>query len=447
MVNYCFCGNYIDTETLLNLPCYADVSVKNLTKAFQLFVYFSLLWIPNVGWGMIGKGYKKLVVAMLLLVIGSFTEPVKCFIKNISEVVTILSSETVFDIAEATAFLRQSIPNGKSLVKVNNNCNIILIFAEGTSYKNIRPDIMPKTWELMQKSFCVDNYFCHTQPTYRGIRGQLISGYQLNGVAMGNRLAANPKLSEIPSLHKILQKYGYKTFFFSPEVPGDKFNFMLSKMGFDDVLEVEGIKEIISDKETYERIFQKITDCETSSTKYLLCAYIQGTHVYCDSPHKKYGDGSDAVLNKFYNQDYWFGEFVKKLEARGYLENTLLVLTADHSTYPAPDYDKAFNSTHKMFVDRIPLLFYKSGIVPQHFDANNRNSLALTPTILNILGIENERNYFLGNSLFVEQVTPYSRLSIRERYIADTSIGEPIMVKRPSIKLLNMLSKYYNLFG
>ena len=432
LVHYILVGEYLTTETLMNIPCYTSINVYILLKAISTIILFYLFWLPNILYPKIQKNKFTVFFSILLISFMFYTKPIKSFFYALYESYDILSSNTFFDVAISKQFERLTIPQGISPINGKNN-NIVLIFTEGTSRRAILPDITPNTFQLLEKSFCVDNYFNHTAPTYRGVRGQLISGYQLNGVRIHHRLKANPKLSEIPSLHKILEKHGYKTCFISSQPTQDDFNEMLLNMGFQKVIIDKETKRIKTDKEVYAQLFKTISEYESKKEKYLVCTYLQGTHVYYSDPDSiKYKDGSNSCLNKFYNQDYWFGNFLKNMEDNNYFNNTILVYTTDHSTYPTPDFNKSFNSKHKSFVDRVPLVFYKKDIVPQHFNANNKNSLSLTPTILNILGIENEKNYFLGNSLFAKDESIYQRLSMRKDTVVDTSEGEARTVTNPN---------------
>ena len=121
-----------------------------------------------------------------------------------------------------------------------------------------------------------------------------------------------------------------------------------------------------------------------------------------DRSEYQFGDGTDHVLNRFHNVDYYFGELMEKIASNPDLENTLVVFTTDHATYVDEDFLKAFAdfySRDDSFCDEIPLFFYYSGITPEKMDVGGRNSLDAAPTILDYLDMDGE-NYFLGDSLF-----------------------------------------------
>ena len=82
-----------------------------------------------------------------------------------------------------------------------------------------------------------------------------------------------------------------------------------------------------------------------------------------------------------------------------YYKNTILIITADHATYPSPDYKKSFNSNSVYFVNQIPFIIIGKGVKHQVINARGMNSLSIAPTILQMLGVKYSMNYFLGCSL------------------------------------------------
>jgi arylsulfatase A-like enzyme len=51
-------------------------------------------------------------------------------------------------------------------------------------------------------------------------------------------------------------------------------------------------------------------------------------------------------------------------------------------------------------IGKVPLMMYWKGVQPVVMDAQGHNSLALAPTVLHALGVQDAKNYFLGCSLF-----------------------------------------------
>lgn len=439
--NYLVTGKFITTEAILCIEEYRAIGIETTIKLLLFLSLIILIWLPNIVLSPI-KNRNNIIVLFILLLI-FITKPVHLFFFNIFEAYKIIHFQP--DMACALDFKREKIIIGNSPINCKNY-NIILIFAEGTSDCVISPNVTPNLYSLRQKSLYFTNYFNHVQPTYRGVRGSNISGYQLHEIEWVFSMKKYQNKCFAISLPIILSKYDYKTAFVSPHKKSGKFSELCRLIGFKEIDAPETIDDQ-DDKTTYEHLFSLIDKYEKNNDKFIVSTYLLGTHLGWDSPHKKYGDGKDVFLNKFYNQDYWFGKFIEKLESHSYLDNTLLVFTSDHAAYPAPGFKRAFNSDSNEMFDRIPLIIYKKGMEPQVFDAKNRNSLSLAPTILNLFGIENEENYFLGNSLFSEEVTEYQYISVtvptKYFYTKDGNVT----LKRANKQLKEKLIKYFKAFG
>ncbi|MDO5138389.1 MAG: LTA synthase family protein [Oscillospiraceae bacterium] len=278
--------------------------------------------------------------------------------------------------------------------------NIILIFVEGLSQSIIddKRDIMPNVRKYEQSSLFFDNYFNHTFATYRGLEGTLYSGFQLS----------NYDTNKLVSLQGILKRKGYHTEFINVEPNNRRFSSYLESFGFDSVINHESkndsFLEALLDKEAYERLFDEAMALSGKNTPFMISIYTFGTHITFDSPDEKFGDGSNAVLNKFYNSDYQFNEFMKKFNESKLADDTMVIFTADHATFVEGEYPEAFPDINRFEVatEQIPFFIYYKGITPQVIDVSGRNSLDLAPTVLDYIDIS-EPNYFLGDSLFSEK--------------------------------------------
>lgn len=303
--------------------------------------------------------------------------------------------------------------------------NVILIFVEGLS-QNIVDDprgIMPNVAAYQRKSINMVNYYNHTAATLRAIIGQLYSGYQ-NNMFDKNSLV---------SLQSILGGNGYHTEFINSEPLHREFTAYLENLGFDTVDNVPartdgtygtGYQQTLTDREVFDRLYDRMISLAATGQPFLLSTYTFGTHASFDSTDVTFGDGQFPEVNKFYNLDYWFGEFMKRFEESPLAQNTLVVFTTDHCTYYDMGFSGAFATERPfVFVDRIPLFFYYQGITPEHIDVVGRNSLDLTPTILDYLDIS-APNYFLGQTLFLGMdISPYDCYYNAETEYASSSGG------------------------
>ncbi|MCR5503422.1 MAG: sulfatase-like hydrolase/transferase [Lachnospiraceae bacterium] len=342
---------------------------------------------------------------ILTLVLGSTLSPVYGLLHTAYEGIVHgsggVGKKTSEDASEAAAhFYRggtdQSYPKPENLPE---KPNIILILCEGCSDRIITDEreIAPNLAEFRDSSLVFSDYFNHTFATYRGIIGQLYSGYQ----------AKNNDVNHLTGLHDILSGEGYHTTMINTEPNNAAFTAYLESMGFDEVIdhrENEAYEnEVRTDKEAYELLFDRAAALHEEGEPFFECMYTYCTHVSFDSPDEVYGDGKNAFLNKFYNMDYQFGEFWEKLYDSPLKDDTIVIFTADHATYADEDYNTVFDGSDRpdAELDTVPFYIWYDGIEAGNIDAGGRNSLDLVPTILDYLDID-APNSFLGGTLFRE---------------------------------------------
>src|SRR3546814_10866415 len=88
--------------------------------------------------------------------------------------------------------------------------------------------------------------------------------------------------------------------------------------------------------------------------------------------------------------------------------DTLFPHTTLFRSYPEPSYVQVARDERTgddgydpYFVDRIPMFVRAPWLeMPARFDAHDRTSLGLAPTVLSLLGIDRARNSFVGQSIF-----------------------------------------------
>lgn len=313
-----------------------------------------------------------------------------------------------------------------------SNPNIILIFTEGTSarligcYNKKYQAVTPNIDKLAnnEHSMKVINYFNHTCATFRGTHGQLSSCFPRSGgwekggwqgVKTGTGMAKKLSQRSYQTLPKLLNA-NYDTIFLSPHMKKDAYTELLNMLGFaniytrDDADKILMTKpmyyhESLSDSDMYKEL-ENLLDARQVDKPFFLAMYTFGTHTNIDVPSngEKFGIGKNETLNTLHNVDSAFGKFWNHFVHSKYRDNTIVIFTADHCHY----HDKSFLSLVsqdsdyiKVFYDKIPLIIYDPvHKLPREFDAKNRSSLDLTPTICQLLGVNNVKNSFCGTSIF-----------------------------------------------
>jgi phosphoglycerol transferase MdoB-like AlkP superfamily enzyme len=276
---------------------------------------------------------------------------------------------------------------------------------------------MPNVAELEKESLFFENYYNHTFPTYRGLIGQLFSGYQLQ----------NYDENTLVSVQEAFRKNGYHTSVINTEPLNLNFATYLESLGFDEVvtnvdIEPEGTSSTLSDRQAYESLYDVISGEHAAGHPFMTAIYTFGTHVSLDSPDEKFGDGSDRLLNKFYSCDFQFGRFMYKFLESDMADDTIIIFTADLCTYADSDFTGAFPGFRRAHTecDSMPLLIYYRGIEPETVDVNGRNSLDFAPTLLDYLDIR-IGNYFLGFTLFADDQTSANMTSF-DRIFSDSAV-------------------------
>lgn len=308
--------------------------------------------------------------------------------------------------------------------------NIIVLFLEGTSarlmetYGGHYAGLTPNISRMGRDALVVDNYFNHTAATFRGLQGQLTSGFPRRGGAekgagwMEHDNARSYAKNTYMSLPRLLHEKGYQTVFFSPHKKADAMTALVTMLGFDDIYTMERsrrkmlknpdepYREALTDKDSF-RTLVAFLQHNDSGKPFFITLYNLGTHAFLDNASHgiSYKDGRNASLNTLHNLDARFGAFYDYFLSSRYADNTLLVVTSDHAHYPEPAYVDVAGSGYKpLFVDRIPLLIRAPWLsLPPRFDTHGRTSLDLTPTLLHLLDINEGRNSFLGHSIFEQQ--------------------------------------------
>lgn len=308
--------------------------------------------------------------------------------------------------------------------------NVIVVFTEGMSSKvidvenNLGLKVTPNLNSYYKEGIVFRNYFNHTAATFRGLRGQLSSAYQyrdgVDGKGEGFFQVNSATVSKnydnrLISLPEILNSHGYNSYFIAATEVQSNLNALMRTMPFKKVYGMEDFNWHLNDRMSDKKIFSSLKEVVShqGSKPFFIGVYSSGTHHGMDSPDEKYKSGKNAFYNKFYNYDHQLGQFVKWFKQSPGYKDTLLIITADHSTFPVPEFKKSFNISSDYFVDTIPLVMIGGGVKHNIIDAEGSNSLSLAPTILQILDINNEPNYFLGCSLFDQGCSSrYSHLSV-----------------------------------
>tara|TARA_B110000879_G_C11119559_1_gene491142 strand:- start:988 stop:1632 length:645 start_codon:yes stop_codon:yes gene_type:complete len=118
--------------------------------------------------------------------------------------------------------------------------------------------------------------------------------------------------------------------------------------------------------------------------------------------------------NGIIQTDDYLNQIFKTLSNKGYLQNSIVVLTADHGE--ALGERAEFSHGKNVYTDQIliPILIYDSDTV-QYKNTKYATSLDIAPTIVDRLGLPIPESWE-GNSLFSKNPSEFTFHQIREHY-------------------------------
>ncbi|MBE6399193.1 MAG: hypothetical protein E7041_03510 [Lentisphaerae bacterium] len=296
---------------------------------------------------------------------------------------------------------------------------IIIIAVESLDYKYIHavnPEIpagvTPVLDKLTAEYPAMTNYFAAAQPTSWGLSALLLSRPDY-------RWEKNYRLNE--SVFTVAQKNGFKTYYFSA-VSGSFGNnretyrsiFKPEKIFFLEEWQKYYAKEQspssvwgLADHELYDGVMQVLQ--QERAERFIAVISTIDTHPPYNAPMltpQEKQQFSGDFLQSLYSTDKSLGQFLNKIRSNKalYNENTLIIITADHSATHGENYLKR----ESYDPDRIPLIF----VTPRKevFNKINLNkyasSIDLPPTLLQLIKC-NIPESFMGRTLFSEKSTAF----------------------------------------
>jgi hypothetical protein len=213
-------------------------------------------------------------------------------------------------------------------IKPIDRPNVIVFFVEALSARKLSmygspfENISPNLERISKNTLIVDNYYSHTQSTFRGIRGQLCSMFPLHTTRTDQWADASfiPPQTTYDCIPHHLGNRGYDTIFLGPDDPEHMhFLHQTRSMGFNHNLYRQNLKQSYLNDEPYYGYF--LTDVQMmkalngiiekplSSKPFFITGYFKSSHVGHDiwADGTSYGSGKNRVLNTIHTFDVAFG--------------------------------------------------------------------------------------------------------------------------------------------
>jgi len=302
--------------------------------------------------------------------------------------------------------------------------NIILILVESFNANFVEAkapdgiDYTPEFNSLIKKGLYFDRFYGNSIQTCKGQAAVL---YSILPGTNGKIFVDYPEL-KVTGFPSLLRGAGYHTVFFQAfhNLEFDNTTHNMEKAGFSVVKSYAEFRKRedrpyiwgwgVEDRVFYERAFE-LFDAEHAKApdKPLFATLMTvGTHIPCDGmPAERrtiYKDPQN-IKEKYSNalrlSDSHLPRFFELLKQRKYLENTIVIITADHS-FPMREhgvynnevcfYDEAF---------RIPFLVLWEGVIgPERVSDRAYSQTDIGPTITDLAGIKEGKHNMTGISIF-----------------------------------------------
>lgn len=314
-----------------------------------------------------------------------------------------------------------------------NSKNLILVYLESFNeglldLKNY-PELTPKINELSQRY----NKFKHLSSSYVTIEGIISSqcGTMLPMTAGNNTfLNEGQLLYKMPCMGDVLKEAGYTQFFLG----GAQMDFagkgrFLETHGYDHIWGLEhwkanGIHQTkgiwgISDSQVFKSALDTIKQA-AEKPPYNVTILTLGTHLpgYTYKECIPYSSSDEAFIKAIHCTDQLLGQFVKELEKAQLLENTVLMIVADHGIFPATKMKELLpdqvNDRRLIGITNYPSLPDQSV-----------SSYDLAPTILDMLNIRHNTSFLFGQSLFKKSKSQQKYVTRSSDWLGEKMIPNP----------------------
>jgi len=372
---------------------------------------------------------------------------------------------------------RSKVPASKS-----GQPNIILLLIESFNANFIETkapdgiDYTPNFNSLINRGIYFDRFYGNSIQT---CKGQAAIFYSILPSYNGKIFTDYPDLN-ITGFPSLLKDSGYHTIFYQAfhNLKFDNTTHNMQKAGFSVVKSYAEFRRKedrpyiwgwgVEDKVFYERAFE-LMDAEHAKNpgKPLFTALMTvGTHIPCDgmpvesrTVYKNPQNIKEKYSNALRLSDSQLPRFFELMKQRKYLDNTIVIITADHS-FPMKEhglynneicfYDEAF---------RIPLLFMWDGVItPERIKDRAYSQIDIGPTIADMAGIAKGKHNMTGISVFnrksehpVYLVQPYNGKFLQVvkyplKYITHIKTGKEYLfnLAEDPKEMVNLIDKNYN---
>ncbi len=223
------------------------------------------------------------------------------------------------------------------------NPNILILIMESFTSAvvgslNSEVSATPQLDSIIKNGWLFNNFYASGDRSDKGLAA-ILSGFP--SLPTTTIIKYPNKTEKLPGIAKSLSNRGYNsTFYYGGDINFAGMKAYLINIGFDQTISQNDFQEKthtsnwgVPDEFLFDKLYE---DIKKEQTPYFKVAFTLSSHPPYDVPElEKYFEGSDDVslfLNSVSYTDNKLGQFITKLETERKLENTLVIIVADHGS-------------------------------------------------------------------------------------------------------------------
>ncbi len=285
--------------------------------------------------------------------------------------------------------------------------NVIMIMMESADYVVLNEETMPTLYKMMNEGW----NFSHRYNQSNGSLTIATEYTSMTGLLYSRKLYSNMNKNNYNnSLPRMLSKNGYTTTSlhenFGSFYNRDKLH---KSIGFDNsyfLYDMVKIKPIYYDDAQFasnDELYEKLVSKDNKFMSFFITISGHGPYTgnkYCDDDM----DQKECFSSLIKKTDNFLKILLERLEKDGLLDDTILVLYSDHHSYSykyTQEDLKVFEKVDPSYkVKTIPFIIYNPNIGHKDFKNIYFNDIDIIPTLLNLLGIKYNPDYYIGRDVF-----------------------------------------------
>ncbi len=274
-----------------------------------------------------------------------------------------------------------------------NKKNVVILILESFGNENISGGQTPFLDSLITKSYYFKNGFANGKLSIDAVPSILSS---IPSLMNNSFISSSYSLNKINGLPKILKKEGYNTSFFHGAFNGSQnFDQYTKVAGFDQYFgkdqytgkEAFDGKWGIFDEEFLQFFAMKLTSFKQPFFSSLFTISSHNPYTIPEKYKGKFPKGTTDIQESIAYTDYALREFFKTAKKQNWYNNTLFVISADHTSSGG---DKDIDKTN-IGKFRIPILFFDpSNPELVGVDEKNFQQIDIMPSILDYLNVKTD---------------------------------------------------------